>query len=164
MKILDASSVICVLKEIEEPDIFHICEKLNHELYITKEVYEELKKNEITYKKFQEFGRIHVLNSNYNEEIEILKKKYIWMHDGEASIICAAKILIKANIPFHCIIDERARDVAKKMGIPATGTIGLILWEKEKGKLVVDDLQEIKTKLEESPFRLSKDLLELLIS
>ena len=86
------------------------------------------------------------------------------MHDGEASIICAAKILIKANIPFHCIIDERARDVAKKMGIPATGTIGLILWEKEKGKLVVDDLQEIKTKLEESPFRLSKDLLELLIS
>ena len=41
MKILDASSVICVLKEIEEPDIFHICEKLNHELYITKEVYED---------------------------------------------------------------------------------------------------------------------------
>jgi len=164
MKILDASSVICILKEIEEPRIYRICEKLNHELYITKEVHEELQKNELTYKKFQEFGRIRILNSDYPDEIETLKKRYIWMHDGEASIICAAKILIQANIPFHCVIDERARKVAQKMGIPATGTIGLILWEKERGQLVIDYLQEIKTKLSESPFRLSKDLLELLTS
>lgn len=164
MKILDASSVICILKEIEEPRIYHICEELNHELYVTKEVHEELRKNEVTYKKFQEFGRIQVLNSDYQDEIKMLKKRYIWMHDGEASIICAAKILLQANIPFHCVIDERARDVAKNMGIPATGTIGLILWEKDRGQLVADYLQDVKMKLSESPFRLSKDLLELLTS
>ena len=163
MKLLDASSVICILKEIEEPRIYHICKALGHELYVTKEVHEELEKNEITYTKFQEFGMIHILNVDYaDEEIKQLKRKYPWMHDGEASMLCAGNLLLKANISFYCVIDERARKIAKRKNLPTTGTVGLILWEKEKGQLEKKDVQEMKRKLDASPFYLSQACLEAL--
>jgi predicted nucleic acid-binding protein len=169
MKILDASPVICVLKEIKEPKIFDICETLGHELYVTKEVYEELKKNERTFKKFQEYGKIAILPSDklpfdITKAIDSYKKRYPWIHDGEASVICVGHYLKDNNIPFYCIIDEKARNISKEEKLPTTGTIGLIIWERDKEKLGADEIDKIKKELRDSPFRINEVLLKKLDS
>lgn len=162
MKIFDTSSIVCLLKEIEEPNVLDVCEILGHDIYITETVHSELIKNIKTYKKFQEYGKIKVLHLDDAECISSLKRRYVWMHDGEASIICAGQYFKKQGVTFYCILDEKARNISKEKGLTTTGTIGLLLWEYEKSKLNSTDLNRIKEKLQNSPFHISENLLNLL--
>lgn len=162
MKIFDTSSIICLLKEIEEPCVLDICETLGHDIYITAEVHNELQKNPQTYKKFQEYGKIGVIPYDNTKYINHYKKRYIWMHDGEASVISIGHYLKEQGVSFYCIIDEKARRISRENGLSTTGTIGLLLWEYEKNKLSKEDLKRIKNKLQRSPFRIGKELLDLL--
>ena len=162
MKIFDTSSIVCLLKEIDESNVLSICEILGHDTYITKSVESELTKNPQTYKKYLEYGKIKVLNYDYNEKIESLKKKYPWMHDGEASVICAGEQFQEEGIQYYCIIDEKARSISNKNGLKTTGTIGILLWEYERQQLSRDDLRRIKQELQNAPFYLSEELLNKL--
>ena len=162
IKLFDASALVCLLKEIDEPGVFDICETLGHDAYTTEEVLTELKDNPITYQAFMKYGKIHVLPKINDQDIKKLRKRHIWMHDGEASIICMGEYLKAHDIPAYCIIDERAREISKQKDILTTGTIGLLLWEASKNKLSANDLQRIKHELKESTFRISDNLLNLL--
>lgn len=162
MKIFDTSSIICLLKEIDEPNVLDICETLGHDIYITANVHDELMKNTLTYKKFQEFRKIKVLPKDDADCIDKLMNRYRWMHNGEASVICAGQKLKKNGVPVYCILDEKARKVSRDKGLSTTGTIGLLLWEYEKNKLNGDDLKRIKDEIQKSPFRITGQLLNLL--
>lgn len=162
MKLFDTSGLVCLLKEIEEPGILDTCDELGHPVYITKAVYDELRKNPETFQKYQNYNKITVLPEDNKTCINALKKRYPWIHDGEASVICMGKYLKENEIPAYCIIDERARKISREKEIPTTGIVGLILWEAEKNKLTEQDLKRLQTKLRESPFRISEKYLSLL--
>lgn len=162
MKLFDASSLICLLREIKESGVLDVCDILGYNLYTTHEVYEELKNNKETYHLFNEYGKIGVLPQVDKSKVEELKRKYIWMHDGEASVIIAGEYLKEHEIPLYCIIDEKAREVSKKHNLQTTGTIGLILWEYESNQLSKTDLSRIETEMRASSFRISENLLRLL--
>lgn len=160
MKIFDTSSIVCLLKEIDEPGVLDICETLGYDIYVTAEVYEELQENEETFKKFQSYGKFGVLPKDNTGCVDKIRKRHIQLHDGEASIICACERLKANNIPFWCIIDEaKARKVAESKNLSLTGIIGLLLWEYERDELNSDDLQRIKRELRASPFRISDNIL-----
>ena len=53
MKIFDASSIVCLLREANFPKAFEICKKHGYDLFVTKQVYEELEKNPETFKLFK---------------------------------------------------------------------------------------------------------------
>jgi len=162
MKLFDASSLICLLREIKERGVLDICSVLGYELYTTYEVYEELKKNKETFQLFNEYGIIGVLPQVDADKIEKLKHKYVWMHDGEASVIINGEYLKEHGIPLYCIIDEKARKIAKNRNLPTTGTVGLILWEYDREQLSKTDLLRIEKELKESSFRITDDILRLL--
>lgn len=163
MKIFDASSIVCLLHEIEEPGVLDVCETLGHDIYVTAEVYDELKASTETFAKFEKYGKIGILPKDDNGCVEKIRRRHIQLHDGEASVICISERLKANNIPNWCIIDEtKARKVAESKHLSLTGTIGLLLWEYEKDKLNCDDLQRIKEELRQAPFRISDDLLNLL--
>lgn len=72
---------------------------------------------------------------------------------GEASAIALA-----LEIPNSTVIldDQKARQVAEKLGLEITGTIGVIIKAKKKG--VIESIKPILLKLKNSDFRYSLDL------
>lgn len=159
LKILDTSSVVCVLKEIQYPKLFDLCIDQGHKLCITKECHNELMQNPETYQRFQEYGKIDIFGKELTGCVKTYRRRYPWIHDGEASVLCLGRELTGEG---YCIIDEKARNVGKDSGILTTGTIGLILWEKEKDLLSKEELIMIKDRLEASAFRVTKTLLDML--
>jgi len=159
MKLFDASGLICLLKEIDEPQILDNCTELGHPIYTTQEVYSELQSEKETFQKLQQYGKITVLPEDNKDCIVNLKRRYPWIHDGEASVICMGQYLKENNRSSYNIIDERAREISKHRDIPTTGIIGLILWQSEKNKLTEQDLLRLQTKLRNSRFRVSESLL-----
>ena len=72
---------------------------------------------------------------------------------GESEVIALAHETGK----FAVIDDQKARHVAKEMGIKITGTIGLLLKAKEKG--IIDSVYERVLELKNKGFYVSDSLL-----
>ena len=57
---------------------------------------------------------------------------------------------------------HKGRGVAKKMGLPITGTIGLLLKAFDEGMLTAGDVEECIEKLKETNVRISEGLFEIM--
>ncbi len=61
------------------------------------------------------------------------------------------------------VMDEhKGRSVAKKMGLPITGTIGLLLKSFDEGMLTAGDIEECIEKLKETNVRISEGLFDIM--
>ncbi len=167
LKLLDTSSVILVLEEIGCPEIFDHCIERGHELAITQAVYSELSANEDTFGKFNDYGRISVINDisqNSGKTYEYLKKRYPGLHEGEISVLCHASSMSASNQGHYCIIDDRAaRQRRDELNIRLTGSIGLLLWGKATGCFSEEECVKIYNKIKDSGFFIHQSILELLL-
>lgn len=124
--------------------ILQILQKLFIEVYITEDIQ-------------REFGQplpnwIKLKNPEYTPQ---LKSLYSQLDKGEASAIALAVQEENATI----IIDElKGRNIAIKLGIKTTGTIGILILAKEKG--IVTELMKTIDMLVENGFRISRNLYE----
>lgn len=81
--------------------------------------------------------------------------KLVHLDEGEASILRAA---IHLSAPCLVLIDERAgRAIARQLGIPHTGTVGLILQAKRRS--LVPSARTIFEQLLEKDFRIAPDMI-----
>jgi len=77
--------------------------------------------------------------------------------EGEKEVIALAYKLEK---DIMVLIDDRAgRDVAKKLNIPTTGLIGLLLISKEKG--LVENVGDLINDLRNKGYWLSDDIIDI---
>jgi predicted nucleic acid-binding protein len=164
VKIFDASSIVFLLREADFPKAFEICTKHRYNLSVTKQVYEELRKNPETFNLFKALESFLVIYNVDEQCISRISKRYPWLHEGEISVLCAGIEKEQSGDSYRCIIDERARNLKSEYGIKVNGTIGLLLWQKEKlNELTSVDCNEIYNCIKCSSFWIKEDILKELL-
>ena len=164
MKIFDASSIVCLLREANFPKAIEICKKHGYDLFVTKQVYEELEKNPETFRLFKACKGFSVIDNVDEQCLSKISKRYPWLHTGEISVLCAGIDKEQSGDSYRCIIDERARQLKSKYGIKVNGTIGLLLWQKEKlNELTSTDCNEIYNSIKCSSFWIKEEVLKELL-
>jgi len=163
MKIFDTSSIVCLLREIRFPKALDTCTGCGYHLTTTQQVYDEIQENPETFQEFIRYGKFSVIPVNDEPCFEKLSKRYPWLHDGEISVLCLGMQKERQHARYICIIDERARTLKDKLHIRIHGTIGLLLWQKDRGELSKSECHVLYKRLKESSFRITEDILAGLI-
>ena len=163
MKIFDTSSIICLLREIRFAKALDTCAGRGYRLTTTQQVYDEIRKNPETFREFIRYGKFSIIPVNDEPCFSRLSKRYPWLHDGEISILCLGLQKERQHARYICIIDERARNLKDKLHIRIHGTIGLLLWQKDRGELSKSECHDLYKRLKESSFRITEDILAGLV-
>jgi len=163
MKIFDASSIICILREINFPKALDICVKRGYQISITQQVFNEIKRNPETYREFVKYGKISIIPVTDDTCFRKLSKRYPWLHSGEISVICLGCRKEREFARYFCIIDEPARKLKDKLGIQIHGTVGLLLWQKERQEISSYECDDLYSRFKESSFRITDDIFRGLI-
>ncbi len=137
--------------------LFELLKEYFGEVAIPKEVYDEV----IT-RGDDLFGAKEVSTSKWIKIIEPRNKLAVdslsvHLGKGEAEAI----ILAKEKNTLLLIDDKDGRTMAANLGVPVTGTVGLLMLAAEDGKV---DLKKTLDELMASGFRLSKSEYEKIIS
>lgn len=161
INLLDNSSISLFVLEIPQYDFL-------------KELYANGESLNISYHVVNEFrnsGHINKLESYIDngminlEEISydpMLKMRYPYLGAGELSIIQWG-LMLKGSCSYRCILDDlSAREVAKKLNLPISGSIGLIILLKYDNGYSDGKIEEIIGAIESSDFRISKKILNKL--
>jgi predicted nucleic acid-binding protein len=92
--------------------------------------------------------KIVTVNDKYRQEILEMQ-----IDKGESSALALA-----LETPDSTLIldDYKARKIAERLGIPFTGTIGVIIKAKRKG--IIPSIKPFLEKIKETDFRLSADI------
>ncbi len=158
MKIIvaDNSTLIALL----DTNNFSLLFKLFEEIIIAKQIYDEIIYNQVhrdTIEHYIFLDKIKLQNIEEKEMYELLLKR---LDAGESASIVLAKTL---QLPL--IIDEKkGRSIAKSLGIPIIGLVGLILKLIQKKIISKKEALEIVNNIEKNNFRLSKELKNLIYS
>ena len=152
MKILPDSSSIIALAKV---GALELLERVFDRVVITREV-----EREITAGDFPEVAEIKKAMEKWMEVVEVQSGEYgefESLGDGEKSILSYAK----NNRDVLLILDEaEARAVAKAEGFNFTGTIGLIVFACETGRISREEAVDVVKRLARSDFRMTVELYD----
>ena len=97
-----------------------------------------------------------LLISQLPEDAQVEARELALILDtGEADAICMAEVLS----PRFLLIDERkGREIATRRGIPVTGSLGILLAAKNRGK--IKSVTRIIEKMMEGGYRIAPSLLD----
>jgi len=163
MKIFDTSSIICILREIRFTKALDTCVKRGYQLTTTQQVFDEIKINQDTFREFTAYGKFSIIPVNEDPCFNKLSKRYPWLHSGEISVLCFGLQKQREHARYICIIDERARTLKDKLQIRIHGTVGLLLWQKDRKELSTDECHDLYNRFIESSFRITEEILAGLI-
>lgn len=129
--------------------------------YIPEAVYQELTENEAF---SEEVRMVQECEFLYVEEVDngksvIILRNFTGLDAGESEAI----ILADEKHSDVLLMDEhKGRQVAKKMGIAITGTIGILTQAFDEGMLTREDVEGCIERLKESGIRISEKLYQRL--
>lgn len=130
-------------------------------VYIPNAVYRELTGNESFSEEIriiQECGFLYVEEVDNEKSVAILRN-FTGLDAGESEAI----ILADEKRPDVLLIDERrGRQVAKKLGITITGTIGIIAQAFDEGMVTKADVEECIECMKKSGIRIDEKLYRVL--
>jgi len=164
MKIFDTSSVICFLREIRFAKALDTCISRGYQLAVTRQVFDEIQRNPDTLREFTAYGKFTVVPVNDPSCFNRLSKRYPWLHEGEISVLCFGLQKKSDGSRYICIIDERARELKDKLHIRIHGSVGLLLWQKDRGDLAPGECHHLYKMFKQSSFRVTDDILAGLIT
>lgn len=134
----------------------NILKKLYGEVIVPEAVYRELSvKEESACKKAVESSLDWIrVDEIKNQMAKTMYKTQL--HDGEVEVMILAKE-IAADVVI--IDDANAKKHAKYLGLPVTGTLGVLVKAKQKG--YIDELKPILQQMVEKGIYISQSLIEL---
>lgn len=154
----DTTPIISLMKAGQ----LELLQKLFGVVYIPVAVYRELTENEVfsqEEKMVQECEFIYVEEVNNGKSVNILRN-FTGLDAGESEAI----ILADEKQSDVLLMDEhKGRQVAKKMGITITGTIGMLTQAFDEGMLTREDVEGCIERLKESGIRISEKLYQRLM-
>lgn len=158
MLIVSDTTPIITLMKMGHLDIL---KQLYGKVLIPNAVYMELTVNE----KFVAEAS-QVMDSDFlevekvdNEVAVTILQEVSGLDAGESEAIVMANSR-KANL---LVMDEhKGRSVAKKMGLPITGTIGLLLKAFDEGMLTAEDIEKCIERLKETNVRIGEGLFDIM--
>ncbi len=152
MEVLPDSSTIIALAKT---DSLGLLKKTFGRVSITKEIEKEITSGEAS--------EIIEIKRGINEWISVIEtkthgyKEFKGLGEGEKSILSYARYRKGVLL----VIDEvEARVIAEEEGIPYTGTIGLIVFAFESGKISREEAVGILRRLSRSDFRMTVALYD----
>lgn len=155
--ISDTTPIISLMKV----DRLDLLRQLFDVVYIPMAVYRELTENEAyprEAKKVQECDFLLVEKVENEKSVAILRN-LTGLDAGESEAI----ILADEKQSDVLLMDEnKGRQVAKKMGIAITGTIGILMQAFDEKMLTRADVEECIEHLKESGIRISEKLYQVL--
>jgi len=164
MKIFDTSSLIAIFSEANCPQVLENCIDRNYKLNITDTVYNELKSNKKTFKKFKKYEEHFNVLIPDEEHVNKLLKRYPNLHRGEVGVICSGLKKDNDGKKYICIVDDGgARNFCENENINMAGLIGFLKWQKDNNDLTQKECEKIYDGLKKSGFRIKEDLLKELI-
>lgn len=138
-----------------------LLQKLFDVVYIPKAVYQELTENEVFPEEIrivQECEFLYVEEVDNEKSVTILRN-FTGLDAGESEAI----ILADEKHSDVLLMDEfKGRQVAKKLGITITGTIGILTQAFDEGMLTKKDVEECIECLKKSGIRISEKLYQRL--
>lgn len=153
----DTTPIISLMKAGQ----LELLQKLFDIVYIPEAVYRELTEN----KSYLEEARIVqeckflLIEKVENEKSVAILRNFTGLDVGESEAI----ILADEKQSDILLMDEhRGRQVAKKMGITITGTIGVLAQAFNERMLTKNDVEECIERLQESGIRVSEKLYQKL--
>jgi predicted nucleic acid-binding protein len=162
MKILDSSVIILFLNDIEEEECLHMLSEIGEILLIPESVYEEISDKNTRLKMDSLISRtiLRKIEELKSKKEELMRRRFPTLGKGEINVLAWGKSLKSQGEKFWCVIDEiPGRNAAKKVGLPLTGSIGLIKILKGKKILNKDKLKDIVDKIKGSPFWIDEKIL-----
>ena len=154
--IFDTSSVILLLENCGlKKQLLQFSQ--TNKLYVPTKVMEEYAKGEgVTASKITDFKKVFSVS---NSTLERVLLPYFNFDDSSGEIWVISYAL--RNPESCCVIDEEfGRNVATLFETKLTGAIGIIKELKSQNLLSNDDLRQIRIKVRNSRFYLSKKLLK----
>lgn len=155
--ISDTTPIISLMKTGR----LELLQKLFDVVYIPKAVYQELTENEAFLEEIrivQECEFLYVEEVDNEKSVTILRN-FTGLDAGESEAI----ILADEKHSDVLLMDEyKGRQVARKMGITITGTIGILTQAFDEGMLTKKDVEECIVCLKESGIRISENLYQRL--
>ncbi len=153
----DTTPVISLMKVGQ----MELLQQLFGVVYIPDAVYRELKDNEAfseEVRMVQECEILYVKKVDNGKSVTILQN-FTGLDAGESEAIILADEIHSDVL----LMDEhRGRQVAKKLGITITGTIGILMQAFDEGMLTRDDVERCIERLKESGIRISEKLYQRL--
>jgi len=159
--IIDASSIIAFYSENElnKPNLLHRLVEYGMELIVPQKVYEEIEKGKKStielLKKAIKKGFIKIDQNGTKEEIEVFKKRYPKLEDGEIQVIIIGNECKKNNDKYYCIIDEGpGRQIVKDLSLHLKGTIGILNLLEDLHIISSEKRETLYKRLQSSSFRI----------
>lgn len=153
----DTTPIISLMKAGQ----LELLQKLFGVVYIPEAVYRELTENGIF---LEEVKIIQACEFIYVEEVDNEKsvtilRNFTGLDAGESEAIILAD---EKNSDVLLMDEHKGRQVAKKMGITITGTIGILIQSFDEGMLMKEDVERCIEWLKERGIRISEKLYQKL--
>lgn len=158
---LDSSTVIALLDDLDRPCLIDSLLELGHALAIPGRAMEgELLSTRVRTraKELARQGKVTILKASTPEDLEAFQSatRGLGLGESEAMIACK-KAQRQGNA--YCILDDgRARSRAAKIGVPFTGLLGLLRLLEDRGIVEGDEIDEIVEELRRSSFRVPANI------
>jgi len=164
MNILDSSVLILFLREIRGRKYLELLDTNGEKFIIPNSVYGEVLDDE-TKIELDDMLLSGIFEKVYNGEPndkEMIRRRFPSLGNGEINVLSLAKKFVDDGVEtFYCVIDETpGRNAAKNLGLPLTGSIGLIDILKRDGLIDDNHLQKLIGDIKDSPFHVSDDIFE----
>jgi predicted nucleic acid-binding protein len=153
----DTTPIISLMKAGQ----LEVLQKLFGIVCIPKAVYRELTENETFAEEVIMIRECEFLcrEEVSNEKSVSILRKFTGLDAGESEAI----ILADEKQSDVLLMDEhRGRQVAQKMGIMITGTIGILTQAFDEGMLTKEDVEDCIERMKESEIRISEKLYQKL--
>lgn len=158
---MDTSTLIGIIDELGQPDLIDSILKLGHTLAVPGHVKSELRSRESRewVERMASQGKIRIFAGSTAAEVRQLKKDFRGLDIGECDTLLLYK-RVSPHVRSYCILDEkRARSVARKLGIPFTGLLGLLVLLKQRGIVGEREAGKIVEDLRDSGFWMPADFV-----
>jgi len=155
MIIADATILITLINI----DAFRILKLFIDRIIVPHEVYYEVSRK-ASAKKYidSQIDALYISVESYKDS-QLFKEVHYLLDAGESASITLA---IERNLPL--IIDEKkGRKFAQKQGVEIIGLVGILRFLYSDGRLSREETVEIVEKLNDSDFRISSKLLDLIL-
>lgn len=153
----DTTSVISLMKAGQ----LELLRQLFGVVYIPEAVYRELTDNEAfpeEVRMVQECEFLYMQKVDNGKSVAILQN-FTGLDAGESEAIILAD---EMNSDVLLMDERKGRQVAKKLGIRITGTIGILTQAFDEGILTKEDVERCIERLKESGIRISEKLYQRL--